>query len=326
MNRLLIHLILTFALCIAQIGNASSPPLPLGSILFNSNHEGDNHEIFRMDLATRQLQKLTNDPKYDASWPRMSPDRTQILFQRTPKGGGGSDYKRMSLWMMNANGSNVRLLRDQKQDGWAMQGHTEWSRSGQSIALFGGPKGMNPQLYVADVNAKQLKQITHRSGQNLDPSWAPDDEWIAFVGCPSAICFAHNYEIFLIRTNGSGEAVRLTNDDLRDHDPYFSPDGKHIAWLTKTLNTASANSSPLGSWGIRIATVGGSGTIRTVIDDGNINSYPAWSPDAQWIYFHRLVYGAELKGFHIYRIRPDGTGLEGMTTHLPGTQEYPNLY
>jgi TolB protein len=311
------------------IGEKSSIPKARNSdthavdhILFNSNHHGTNHEIYRMNADGSDLKQLTNDPRYDASWPRISPDRKRILFQRSPSGGkGGSDYKNMSLWMMNVDGSHPIELRPADKNGWAMQGHTEWHPNSRQLVLFGGPKRMNPQIYLADSKGNNFKAVTARSGQNLDPSFSPNGRYITFVGCPSFICFASNYEIYLIDSAGNKEAVRLTNDDLRDHDPYFSPDGKYIAWLTQSSSKGIA-----GSWGIRIARVGGNEETRWLIDDGNINSYPAFSPDGQFIYFHRLVYGGSQKGFHLYRIRTDGSGLKGVTTHLPGTQEYPNIF
>jgi hypothetical protein len=51
------------------------------------------------------LRQLTTDARFDASWPRVSPDRQHILFQRTPVGTGGSNYREMSLWMMRADGA-----------------------------------------------------------------------------------------------------------------------------------------------------------------------------------------------------------------------------
>ena len=75
----------SLALFSLSCGAYAASPLPANTLLFNSDHEGGNHEIYRMDLATQKLQKLTNDPTYDASWARMSPDRTRILFQRTQR-------------------------------------------------------------------------------------------------------------------------------------------------------------------------------------------------------------------------------------------------
>ena len=275
-----------------------------------------------MNVDGSGLTQLTKDPRYDSSWPRISPDRKQILFQRTPAGGkGGSDYKRMSLWLMNVDGRNVVRLRAAKKDGWAMQGHTEWHPNGQQLVLFGGPKRVNPQIYLSDKNGKNMKAVTDRSGQNLDPSFSPGGKQIAFVGCPIFICFASNYEIYIIATTGGEKPVRLTNDSLRDHDPYFSPDGNYIAWLTQSSSRGIA-----GTWGIRIARIGGKKGAKWVINDGNINSYPAFSSSSKFIYFHRLVYGGTTKGFHLYRIGIDGKGLKAITSHLSGNQEYPNVY
>lgn len=310
------------ALFCALLGWATSAwaisPLPGNVLVFNSNHAtGKNHEIYRMVKDGSGLKRLTNDPRYDSSWARISPDRTRILFQRTPAGTEGSNYDEMSLWMMNVDGSNLRQLRPDGMDGWPMQGHTEWSPDGARLVMFGGPNRSNPQIYVTDIHGRNARAMTNRPGQNLDPSWSPDGRSIVFIGCPSAICFESDYEVYIMPASG-GSATRLTNDKLRDHDPYFSPDGRYLAWLTK-----SSNSNILGTWGIRIAQ-NGVGQPRWLINDGHINSYPAWAKNSNKIYFHRMLYGGGLKGFHIYKINADGTGLKGITTNLAGTQEYPD--
>jgi WD40-like Beta Propeller Repeat len=304
---------------VAQSPLHATQPLLSDVVVFNSNHGGGNHEIYIMQSDGRALRQLTANVSFDASWPRVSPDRQHILFQRTPVGTGGSNYREMSLWMMRADGSGVHELRAAHADGWAMQGHTEWSPDGTRLIMFGGPKRHNPQLYVTDVDGNNPVAITARAGQNLDPSFSPDGKWIAFVGCPRAICFENDYEIYLLTADGKGQAIRVTDDKLRDHDPYFSPDSKSLAWLTRSSTKKSA-----GTWGIRLQALGTKEPPKWVIDDGHINSYPAWSKDGARIFFHRLVYGGTPAGFHLYSITPEGKNLTPLTTHLPGSQEYPN--
>ncbi|HEY6241079.1 MAG TPA: hypothetical protein VIW78_09585, partial [Burkholderiales bacterium] len=58
------------------------------------------------------------------------------------------------------------------------------------------------------------------------------------------------------------------------------------------------------------------------IDDGNINSKPAWSLDSQTIFFHRMV--PPDYRFSVFSIRPDGTGLTELTPGTPGNSEHPS--
>lgn len=108
-----------------------------------------------------------------------------------------------------------------------------------------------------------------------------------------------------------------TDDSLPDFDPYFSPDGASLAWLTRT-----SNDGPAGVWNIRVAHSDGSDS-RRLTDDQNINSKPEWSPDGSWIYFHRLEIGRQ-RGFSIFRVHPDGSDMQEITRGHPGVNEYPS--
>jgi Tol biopolymer transport system component len=51
-------------------------------------------------------RQLTDDPSLDSWWPRISPDRRTILFYRAPAGVHDLDATKVSLWAMDADGSN----------------------------------------------------------------------------------------------------------------------------------------------------------------------------------------------------------------------------
>lgn len=106
--------------------------------------------------------------------------------------------------------------------------------------------------------------------------------------------------------------------------PYFSPDGNQLAWLVNvdpTANVIPGTSTSLGRWAIRIADAHG-GNASYLIDDGNINSKPAWSLDGQTIYFHRMV--PPDYRFKVFRIGNDGRGLTDLTAGAPGVNEHPS--
>jgi hypothetical protein len=51
-----------------------------------------------------------------------------------------------------------------------------WSRDGRRVAYVAGG-----QLWVADANGANAKQLTNLTGGASGPVWAPTGEWVAFV-------------------------------------------------------------------------------------------------------------------------------------------------
>ena len=297
-------------------------PVPATQLAFDSDRTG-NYEIYLMNTDGSGVRALTNYRTQDSWWPRISPDRSRMLFYRTPAGTHDGDYTKTSLWVMNADGGGRTQLLANGANGWQFQGHAEWSPDGQRIVMFGG-SAANLQIYVTDSNGFNPKAITSRPSPNIDPSWSPDGATIAFIGSPNGTTNPTDYEVYTVPSTG-GAATRLTNDGLIDNDPYFSPDGITLAFLTQTLPPGSPG-KPLGTWGIRklnLATAGPTTTPGIVIDDGQINSKPDWSLDSSLIRFHRTLYFGNGK-FSIFSIHPDGSGLTELTPGQTTNNEFPS--
>lgn len=290
-------------------------PVPADrEVLFDSNRNG-NYGIYAMHADGSSLRRLVLDDSSDAWWPRPSRDRTRVLFYRTPAGVHDLDYTRTSLWVMNIDGSQVRRLREAGADGWDFQGHAEWSPDGLSIVMFGGQQN-NPQLYLTDAAGQHARQLTDRPGTNIDPSFAPDGASVAFTGCPQASCYPKDYEIYVLSLT-DGSVVRITNDQLRDHDPTFSPDRTTLAWLTEMEPGAG---SSVGVWDVRLSTPAPGAAIRKLYGDRSITSRPVWESNDSLL-VHRIEVGID-SGFQVYRVKSDGTGSQRLTNSV-WASEYP---
>ncbi|MGH9837306.1 MAG: hypothetical protein ACREEM_00805 [Blastocatellia bacterium] len=293
--------------------------LPADTVCFDSNRTG-NFEIFTMKNDGTNQAQITNDRAYDSWWPRPSPDRTKILFVRTPAGLHDLDYTKVTTWVMNADGTELTNILPFRAHGWNIQGHPEWKPDGTRIVTLGTTSN-SLEIYTINSDGTNPVRITSngaggpRGGINIDPSWRPDGQSLLFVGCPGSVCQPENYEVYRIEADGTGE-TRLTNDRVPDYDPYYSPDGGAIAWLR---NTGGAF-----RWGVfKMAPDGANQTA--VIDDGGINSKPDWSLDSSTIYFHRIPPGAPPGSlFNVWKILPNGTGLTEVILPRPAyINEYP---
>ncbi|SMD38091.1 TolB protein [Reichenbachiella faecimaris] len=71
-------------------------------ILYYGNQDG-NMEIYKMNIASGKILRLTNDPLLDIR-PRWSPDGTWIVFER------GNKRDNQQIFIMNADGTNQTEL------------------------------------------------------------------------------------------------------------------------------------------------------------------------------------------------------------------------
>lgn len=293
----------------------AGPSMKPGEIVFDSDRSG-TFQIHTMQANGTEVLQLTSQRSTDAWWPRPSPDRHRILFNRTPAGTHDRDFSKVSLWVMDADGRNQRLLRPPGLNGWVQQGHAEWSPDGRSLVMFGGSR-FNPQIYITDAVGQHPRNLSNRGGTNLDPSFSPDGKYVAFTGCPRSICNTKDYEVYVIPVNG-GKPRRLTSDEIRDHDPYFSPDGVQIALLSQTHG--GGGKDPLGVWDVRVVPAAG-GTPRELMKDRNVTSRPIWAPDGKSVLVHRLEKGKDT-AFQLFRISVDGKHMQRLTSGR-FTNEYP---
>ena len=109
-------------------GTTSQGPVwsPDGSrIAFDRSHDG-NFDVYVMNADGSNVVQLTHDPAED-SRPRWSPDGRSIAFHSTrdhPEGVAPSDTLFLEVYIMQADGSNVRRLTTNQY----FDGHPDWSR------------------------------------------------------------------------------------------------------------------------------------------------------------------------------------------------------
>jgi len=142
-------------------------------IAFSSSRSGDP-EIWVVDTSGANLRRLTNFPGPDVS-PTWNP-RTNAQLAWVSAHGSGLPQ----IYTMDQDGSNTQRLTD---GGYAIS--PSWSPNGQFLTFSwnrkygpGDPGGQD--IYVMDIVSKRWLQVTHESGSNDYPSWAPDGRHIVF--------------------------------------------------------------------------------------------------------------------------------------------------
>lgn len=329
-SAICLSLLFVLAACSSSDLNEPAPPpaapmLAADTLVFNGAMTG-NMEIYQIGVGETDATALTSDSRYDSWWPRVSPDREQVLFYRTPAG-TGDDYAQTALWVMSADGSNARELIPRGTHGWTIQGHAEWSPDGQQLVMCGTADSA-VHVFTTDANGQNPVQQTLDGTWNCDPAWSPDGAAIVFNRCTTpGPCGDPNVkadlEIFLMPAsttgNNAAQMTRLTTNNRADYDAYFSPDGSTIAWLQLVDPSGWGG---VGTWSVFAMDPGGANQ-RAVIDDGFINSKPAWSLDGRQIYLHRLGPGST-GNWELFSVAPDGTNLQRINPVVPANLEYPS--
>jgi Tol biopolymer transport system component len=103
-----------------------------GRIVWSSNRSG-NHEIYLADLRGKRpvVSKLTDDPHVD-SFPRFSPDASQIVFNRSRVPWvSDRDPEPWDVWLMDANGAHQRRIAER---GF----HAAFTPDGRSVVFTRG--------------------------------------------------------------------------------------------------------------------------------------------------------------------------------------------
>jgi TolB protein len=310
------------------IGSPAPAPasaLSTDQLVFNGQQTG-NFEIYTVAVAGGDASALTDDTAFDSWWPRVSPDRTKILFYRTPAG-TGDDYAQTALWVMDWDGSNQTELIPNGGFGWTIQGHAEWSPNGDQFVMCGTASQV-VHIFTTDSQGNNPVQKTNDGTFNCDPAFSPDGQLIIFNRCTTAGPCTNpstkpDLEIYTMPAAGGVIAqtsmTQLTTNNVADYDPYYSPDGLTIAWLRQVSTTTFGG---IGSWSI-FAMDNNGANERAVIDDGFLSSKPAWSLDGEKLYFHRIDATTDSK-WALFQINPDGSDLTKIDPLLPVNLEYPS--
>jgi TolB protein len=203
------------------------------------------------------------------------------------------------------------------------------------IAFIGDGPG-NKELYLAEFDGTNIRQLTHDGSLNLSPDWSSDGSRLAYVsylqGNPdlygmnlitkavrlisnrpgvnmapawhpknnklaATLSVTGNSEIYLLDERGK-VLQRLTKNWSIDVSPSWSPDGQKLAYV----------SNRSGKPQIYILDMKTKRSRRLTFE-GAYNTSPAWSPRGDRIAFSGMHKGR----FNLFLIDPEGKNLRQLT-------------
>lgn len=155
--------------------------------------------------------------------------------------------------------------------------------------------------YNLDSGASADTGILIRANSTCQAS--PDGRKIA---CADAFPSYNEIVVFDLETKARTQITEFKTDCL---DPSWSPDGRNLVyWLGAGSVRVGNEQKPRGNHLAIYSFETKQHRLLTRAPNA-YDAYPRWSPDGEWICFHKKE-----KGWNIWIIRPDGTGLTQLTT------------
>lgn len=226
-----------------HLGADTCPPVPDRSKygnkyiwpLYNS------YDIFMADMSGKIVKQITSAKGYDAE-ATVSPDGKKMIYCSDKSGD-------LELYVMDLkSGKEMRVTNQLGYDGgaWFSPDGTKivWRASRpktpeaikeyKELLAEGMVAPTNMEVFVANADGSNAKQITALGQANWAPNFTPDGKHIIF-------CSNHEYKrgfpfnMYLIDLEGKG-LEKISRDKGFDAFPMFSPDGKKIIFASNRNN------------------------------------------------------------------------------------------
>lgn len=201
----------------------------------------DSYDIFMADLNGKIVKQLTKSKGYDAE-ATISPDGKKMIYTSDKDGD-------IDLYIMDLKtGKEKRVTNTLGYDGGAW-----FSPDGKKIIWRASrPKTdaevkeykellaedlvapTNMEVFVANADGSNVKQVTNFVNANWAPSYMPDSKRIIFASNHQSKR-GYPFNLFTINEDGSN-LEKITAEKIFDAFPMFSPDGKKLIFCSNRNN------------------------------------------------------------------------------------------
>lgn len=222
--------------------------------------DATNTDVWMVSWDGKENVQLTNTME-DESSSKFSPDNKYISFLSSRNFDDDDDDEKndgSQLWLLNRLGGEAKKITDVKNDiedyAWSPDSkkillvmddidYADTSESGNRLPyvitryhfkqdMEGYLDNRKTHLYLLDVASGDIDTLTSGNYNEEDVAWSPDGKKIAFVSNHSEdVDKNENDDIFIMDASQGAVPYQLTTWKGVDHNPKWSPNGKHIAYL-----------------------------------------------------------------------------------------------
>jgi serine/threonine-protein kinase len=229
-----------------------------GSLIYATGMNSDAFRLTWVDVAGTQTHVI--DEKGAYQYPRLSPDRTRVVF--TQRVSGNNDIYVLNL----ATHAKTRLTTDPSNDASAV-----WSPDGSRVVYASNRSGqLNLYSRAADGSGSEERLTTSPNAQ-YPYAWSNDGRTLIFNEQDPKRFF----DIYALPMMGDRTPVPLVTSDFDERRPALSPDGKWLAYQSNELNTFEIHVRPYPDVQRRFQASAGGGAS------------PLWAPDMSALFFRQ---------------------------------------
>lgn len=196
-----------------------------------------SYDIYLAEDNGKIVKKLTNEPGYDAE-ATVNWKTNRVIYTSMASGD-------LDMWSMKPDGSGKKKLTaipgydggaffspDGKKIIWRAnhpQAHEQLTKY-RELLKDNLVAPMKMELFIADANGKNEKQLTEFGCASFAPVFTPDQKKILFSSNKHN-CDGRKFELYMINTDGTG-LEQVTDFGGFTSFPEFSPDGKKLVFAT----------------------------------------------------------------------------------------------
>ena len=198
----------------------------------------DSYDIYVANPDGSNTEMLIGGEGYDAE-ATVSPDGRFVIFTSTRSGD-------LELWRYELETGDLLQLtntlgydggaffsRDSQQIVWrASRPQGEDAELYQSLLAQGAVQPSALNIFIADIDGNNVRQVTELPGANWAPFFHPDNERILFSSNHHTLeSGGREFDIFMVNPDGTN-LERITHSGTFDAFPMFSFDGSKIVFAS----------------------------------------------------------------------------------------------